>query len=123
MTERARHLVVAAAAVLVGLVLILVATSVAAHPEAERYIPIGKSPGISGKYSYQGPIAMVDEVAGQEERIPAALQVRVEVVAERPGAVVGRRVAARVLRRGAAAGACMQRNPPWNGMLAQPCLL
>ena len=31
-----------------------------AHEETERYIPIGQSPGISGKYSYVGPIQSVD---------------------------------------------------------------
>jgi hypothetical protein len=32
-----------------------------AHEETERYIPIGQSPGISGKYSYLGPIRSVDQ--------------------------------------------------------------
>jgi hypothetical protein len=31
-----------------------------AHEETERYIPIGQSPGISGKYSYLGPIRSID---------------------------------------------------------------
>lgn len=32
-----------------------------AHEETERYIPIGQSPGISGKYSYLGPIRSIDQ--------------------------------------------------------------
>jgi hypothetical protein len=31
-----------------------------AHEETERYIPIGQSPGISGKYSYLGAIRSID---------------------------------------------------------------
>lgn len=30
------------------------------HPATERYIPIGKSPGVSGQYSYLGTIEAVD---------------------------------------------------------------
>lgn len=32
-----------------------------AHEETERYIPIGQSPGISGKYSYLGAIRAIEQ--------------------------------------------------------------
>lgn len=60
MTERARQLVLTAATVLVTLVLIFATTSVAAQQTTERYIPIGQSPGVSGKYSYIGEIVAMD---------------------------------------------------------------
>ena len=39
------------------------ATSTAAHPATERYIPIGQSPGISNVKSYIGPIQAVSSTA------------------------------------------------------------
>ena len=38
----------------------LVVASVSAQETTERYIPIGQSPGVSGKYSYVGRIVAVD---------------------------------------------------------------
>ncbi len=35
-------------------------SSAIGHPATERYIPIGQSPGISGKYSYIGVIESAD---------------------------------------------------------------
>ncbi len=43
------------------LVLVAAFAIVQAHPASERYIPIGQSPGISGKYSYIGIITDMDE--------------------------------------------------------------
>lgn len=42
---------------------ILGAPAVHSQQVAEQYIPIGYSPGISGKYSYIGPIVAVDRDA------------------------------------------------------------
>lgn len=41
-------------------VLTLLCASALAHEMTERYIPIGASPGVSGKLSYTGPIQAVD---------------------------------------------------------------
>lgn len=47
---------------LVGVFLLLSAGPVAfSQQSTERYIPIGASPGISGKYSYQGKIVGIGE--------------------------------------------------------------
>lgn len=43
-----------------ALVTIGLAPSAIGHPETERYIPIGQSPGISGKHSYIGEIKSAD---------------------------------------------------------------
>ena len=50
-----RGLAVVAAAVLIH------AVPVSAQVTTERYIPIGQSPGVSGKYSYVGRIVAMDE--------------------------------------------------------------
>ena len=63
----------------VGRVAVIVATLLLvpvtyAQKATEQYIPVGKSPGISGKYSYIGEIEQVDQqnrtitVAGPEGR-------------------------------------------------------
>lgn len=39
-------------------------SALAAQESAERYIPVGQSPGVSGVTSSYGPIAAVDEQAG-----------------------------------------------------------
>ncbi len=40
--------------------LVLLAPEALGQRAAERYIPIGKSPGLSGKYTYMGRIGTVD---------------------------------------------------------------
>lgn len=42
------------------IVTLLAAGTAAAHPATERYIPIGQSPGVSGKFSYRGEIESRD---------------------------------------------------------------
>ena len=60
------------AAVIVAM--LLLAPGAYAQKATERYIPVGKSPGVSGKYSYIGQIEQVDQqsrtitVAGPEGR-------------------------------------------------------
>ena len=43
--------------------LLLAATSLQAQQTTERFIPIGESPGVSGKYSYIGEIVAIDEAS------------------------------------------------------------
>ena len=43
------------------LVLAASPAGLAAHPAAERYIPIGQSPGLSGEATYQGRIRRAEE--------------------------------------------------------------
>lgn len=49
----------------VGVVMAALCTvsEAAGQRETERYIPIGESPGLSGVYTYLGPITRVDSVA------------------------------------------------------------
>lgn len=39
---------------------VLTAPAALGHPATERYIPIGKSPGLSGKLTYMGKVGSVD---------------------------------------------------------------
>ena len=45
----------------VVLSMLAVAPTSHAHPSTERFIPIGQSPGMSGKYTHTGRISRVDE--------------------------------------------------------------
>lgn len=51
---------------MIGVAVIMASFGVVSHArgqsETERYIPVGKSPGMSGKYSYHGEILAFDNV-------------------------------------------------------------
>ncbi|MDH3642727.1 MAG: hypothetical protein OES38_11570 [Gammaproteobacteria bacterium] len=52
------------ARLVIGTIVLAIAASTApchANPATERYVPIGKSPGMSGKYTHTGRIMKVDE--------------------------------------------------------------